>query len=95
MKRAAATAQARSTHAAPELSPVNGIRGCSGKRQYPDYTNAAKVAKTLNRRTETRAEPYRCMHCRCWHIGTADPDAKRKRLLALDNRSLVNKLSTD
>ncbi len=70
MKRAAATAAARAAHPKPEVSPLNGMLGCNGKRQYPDYSNAAKVAKTQSRRHDSRVQPYRCTHCRRWHLGT-------------------------
>ena len=72
MRRAAA----RDTQYEVQRSPLNGLPGCNGKRQYPDHATASKIAKTQKRRTEEPIEPYRCRHCHKWHVGHAHVKSK-------------------
>lgn len=54
-------------------------RSCEGKRRHPDRDAAAAHAGRLNRGRDAadRVEPYRCRHCRGWHVGHR-PDARRE-----------------
>lgn len=42
---------------------------CDGKREHADYPAAKEAAKRCSRGTGARMQPYRCLHCRHWHIG--------------------------
>ena len=42
---------------------------CSGKRAFGDFTAARSFARVCSRNTGARMQPYRCQHCRWWHIG--------------------------
>jgi hypothetical protein len=42
---------------------------CDGKRQLGDFPSARDFATLCSRNTGARMQPYRCRHCRFWHIG--------------------------
>lgn len=61
-------------------SPPNGLPGCNGKRQFPNFTNAAKVAASLRKNVDgEHAEPYRCRHCQRFHIGGNGYEKARRK----------------
>jgi hypothetical protein len=47
------------------------IAGCTGKKQYARFTEAAKVASRVRRqdRCGHRLQPYHCRHCNAFHVG--------------------------
>ena len=55
------------------MSPV--LPDCSGKQPFPTRALAVKVTCRARRNKRRRdkddwhPEPYRCPHCRCWHLG--------------------------
>ena len=49
---------------------MNGqAQDCNGKRQFGDFPAARSAAQHCARNTGARMQPYRCKHCRWWHIG--------------------------
>ena len=54
------------------MSPV--LPGCTGKQPFPTRALAVKVTRRARRNKQRHGqvwspEPYRCPHCRCWHLG--------------------------
>jgi hypothetical protein len=47
------------------------ITGCTGKKSFQTFTQAAKAAKRLNLRDRGHTEAYHCLHCNDFHIGEA------------------------
>ena len=50
---------------------------CSGKRQFDSYrqvTSQLKLQKVRARKKNYRIRltPYKCPHCRRWHLGSPD-----------------------
>lgn len=67
-------------HQAPPEIAEHWHAGCGGKRQYPDFSTANRMAKTTSRNIDEPMQPYRCMFCSRWHVGTSPPkEATRKR----------------
>lgn len=58
----------------PRMSFQDAIRlaGCTGKHRDDTRSVASRVAGRPNKRKtdRQRTEPYRCPHCRGWHIGS-------------------------
>lgn len=57
----------------PHMSMADAVQlaSCYGKHPFPTRRAADAVAKRRPKRKRDgqRAMPYRCEHCRCWHIG--------------------------
>jgi hypothetical protein len=52
------------------MSPATGpVRGCSGKRFYPTFNIASKMAQRTRRQKECKVAPYHCTHCHGFHVG--------------------------
>lgn len=43
---------------------------CSGKSQYLTWGKAAHAAKWLHRRTGECVQPYHCLYCSRFHVGS-------------------------
>jgi hypothetical protein len=43
---------------------------CQGKSRIATYSQAAKVAKRMNRKYEGRLEPYKCRGGNHYHVGS-------------------------
>lgn len=43
--------------------------GCGGKRCYESHPVAERMAKRTRRQHDTKVGPYKCPHCRFWHVG--------------------------
>lgn len=60
----------------PHMSMAEAARlaGCFGKHPFPTRRAAAEVAQRRPKRKDDRQrmEPYRCGHCRWWHIGRSN-----------------------
>lgn len=49
---------------------MTGEITCYGKKSFPTYWAAKRSAKALNRyRDGAKANPYKCDHCRGFHVG--------------------------
>jgi site-specific recombinase XerC len=54
--------------------------GCTGKRAFARFCQAARAAKRRNRNDGgAHVEPYHCRHCHGFHIGEARDYGKRRR----------------
>ncbi len=54
----------------PTVAPTSENFACSGKRQYPGFKDAQRVAEKVRQNKDgERMAPYRCRHCQSWHIG--------------------------
>lgn len=62
----------------PVLSTADGVPGCGGKRQYPDFAVASKMAERTRRQVEEAMSAYKCRHCHFWHVGGTPDSDKRK-----------------
>jgi hypothetical protein len=54
------------------MDEARRLAGCVGKTAFPSHSAASAVANKRQRRKKRdrqRSEPYRCEHCRHWHIG--------------------------
>lgn len=66
--------------------------GCDGKKSYGSYWAAKRAAHGLNRfRDTSRANPYRCPSCRCFHVGNTLGIKQRKRYSRHDERDLIRR----
>lgn len=76
MRRAHRTYQG----AAPTVAPTSDVIGCSGKRQYPKFSDAARVAVLVRRNKDgERTAAYKCKHCAKYHIGGRGDSMSRWR----------------
>lgn len=56
--------------AMPTVAPTSEHFACSGKRQYPTFKDATRVALKIRQNKDgERMDAYRCRHCQHWHIG--------------------------
>lgn len=54
--------------------------GCTGKRQFSRFGQAARAAKRRRRHDGgAHVEAYHCRHCNAFHIGEARDYGKRRR----------------
>ena len=54
--------------------------GCTGKRQFARFGQAARAAKRRRRMDGgAHVEAYHCRHCNAFHIGEARDYGKRRR----------------
>ena len=54
--------------------------GCSGKRQFAKFCQAARAAKHRNRTDgDAHLEAYHCKHCQGFHVGEARDYGHRDR----------------
>ena len=54
--------------------------GCTGKRQFARFGQAARAAKRRRRMDGgAHVEPYHCRHCNAFHIGEARDYGQRRR----------------
>lgn len=55
--------------------------GCDGKRRYPSWSAAERIAKDVRKRKGSGAvlAPYRCKACSGFHLAAVD-DLERSRL---------------
>lgn len=58
------------------------MASCHGKDRFPSFDHAIRVARAMNRRNDECTEPYHCLVCDSWHVGTVD----RKKRLAMNRR---------
>ena len=80
MRRAAHTHNGEAVPA----SPLNGRRGCNGKKTYDTFHDASRVALLVRRNKDgSRVEGYRCKVCRGFHIG--NPPGKRLAVVAQED----------
>lgn len=52
---------------------------CEGKRDYPDFDTAQRMARNTNRNRDAHTGPYRCPHCHRWHVGTSTTAERPRR----------------
>jgi hypothetical protein len=50
----------------------------TGKVMFVSPEAAERAAKEMRRRTDDRTHPYRCDHCRRWHLGHTETDKKTR-----------------
>lgn len=60
----------------PELREK--FRACIKKLRFDSRQHAKKTAKRLVSRFGKSMKPYRCPHCRKWHLATKTPPSKQK-----------------
>lgn len=54
------------------------VNGCTGKREFARFDQAARSAKRRNRDTDAaHLEPYHCRHCNKFHVGEARDHGRR------------------
>jgi hypothetical protein len=66
------------------------VAGCRGKvATYHSFAQAERSAKSLRRRREGNAAPYRCRECHHYHLGTSVGGQNR---VARDRRLKIQRL---
>lgn len=55
---------------APAYSPANGKPGCNGKRMWPNFATAQRMAERTHRQAEEPMDAYHCKHCGRFHVGS-------------------------
>jgi hypothetical protein len=75
-------------------APANGLRGCNGKRSYPNHADAARVAKQARRNLDEPLEAYKCQHCHDWHIGQPPEKGARRRPQPDDGKATAKEIDT-
>jgi hypothetical protein len=58
---------------------------CSGKKQYPSFTEANRSAKLIGRRRDGTFSPYRCRVCQSWHVGNSTHSPKTLKTRSYDD----------
>jgi hypothetical protein len=60
--------------------------GCNGKRAYPSFAEAERVAKRVRAHTDDPVQAYRCRFCGLFHNGQSkriEPQARHRRRKAM------------
>lgn len=52
-----------------DLEPEQRAASCEGKRTYASHSEAEKRARNIRRTKRIVVVPYKCPHCRKFHIG--------------------------
>lgn len=51
---------------------------CTGKGAYTP-TQARRIATEMRRRGRKKMDPYHCIHCNAWHVGSSTPMPDKRR----------------
>ncbi len=52
---------------------------CDGKRSYPSFSAAERVAKAQRRDMHSRVQHYRCKYCGKWHVGNITAGQEKRK----------------
>lgn len=58
--------------------PPSQDSSCNGKAKLT-YTQAAKSAKNMTRRTDETLRPYHCRYCSFFHMGTTQRNLDKRK----------------
>jgi aspartate carbamoyltransferase regulatory subunit len=53
-----------------DVSTAERVRGCSGKRCFDTWNDAAREAQMVRRHKDGHVEAYHCRYCNRFHVGS-------------------------